>query len=146
MKLQKVMLSCALVFSAAACGGSDEDFMEKSVVMMEGLAKAVESAGGDCGKMATNVEGFVTKNEGLMKELKAKGEELEEGQGQGREDGEGQREVQRPDAEGDARDDGHDEVRGRSQDEGDGKQAPRPDVRPTDCATKRLRSELLAAR
>jgi hypothetical protein len=77
VKLRNVVLSCALVFSATACGGSsDDDFMEKSIGMMEGLAKAVESADGDCGKMATNVEAFVNKNEGTMKEMKAQAEEI----------------------------------------------------------------------
>ena len=76
MKLRNLILSAAFVLSTTACGSSDEDFMEKSVVMMEGLAKSIESAGGDCGKMATSVEAFVTKNEGSMKEIKAKAEEL----------------------------------------------------------------------
>lgn len=76
VKLRNVMLSCALMFSATACGGSDDEFLEKSVVMMEGLAKAVESSGDDCTKMASNVEAYVNKNEGLIKELKAKGEEI----------------------------------------------------------------------
>jgi len=75
VKLRNVVLSCALVFSAAACGG-DDDFMEDTVALTEGLAKAVESAGDDCGKMASNVEAFVSKNEGKMKALKAKAEEL----------------------------------------------------------------------
>jgi len=70
------MLSAAFVLSSMACGSSDDDFMEKSVVMMEGLASSIESAGGDCGKMATSVEAFVTKNEGAMKQIKAKAEEL----------------------------------------------------------------------
>ncbi|HVK89611.1 MAG TPA: hypothetical protein VM513_36060 [Kofleriaceae bacterium] len=75
--IRNLLFSCALVFSATACGGgSDEAFFEKTVGLMEGLAKAVESAGDDCGKMATAVGDFVKKNEGTMKELKAKGEEL----------------------------------------------------------------------
>lgn len=76
MKLRTIVLSCVFALSTTACGSSDEDFMEKSVVMMEGLAKSIESAGGDCGKMATNVEAFVSKNEGTMKDIKAKAEEL----------------------------------------------------------------------
>lgn len=75
--IRNLLFSCALVFSATACGGSSDDaFFEKTVSMMEGLAKAIESAGDDCGKMATAVGDFVKKNEGTMKELKAKGEEL----------------------------------------------------------------------
>ncbi|MDX2087015.1 MAG: hypothetical protein SFX73_04150 [Kofleriaceae bacterium] len=75
--IRNLLFSCALVFSATACGGgSDDAFMEKSVVMMEGLAKAIGDAGEDCGKMATNVGDFVKKNEGAMKEIKAKGEAM----------------------------------------------------------------------
>lgn len=75
--IRNLLFSCALVFSATACGGgSDEAFMEKSVVMMEGLAKAIGDAGEDCGKMATNVGDFIKKNEGAMKEIKAKAESM----------------------------------------------------------------------
>lgn len=77
MKVRNLLISCALVFSATACGGgSDDAFMEKSLGMMEGLAKAIESSGDDCGKMATSVGDFVKKNEGAMKELKAKADEM----------------------------------------------------------------------
>lgn len=50
--------------------------MEKSVNMMEGLAKAVDSAGGDCGKMATAVGDYVKSNEGTLKEIKSEAEAI----------------------------------------------------------------------
>jgi cell shape-determining protein MreC len=76
VKLRNVVLSCALVFSATACGGSDDDFAEDMVSLLEGVSQAVSSAGDDCGKMASNLESFVTKNESKLKKLKAKSEEL----------------------------------------------------------------------
>lgn len=76
--IRTFLLSSVLVFSAAACGskGGDEALMEKTIGMMEGLAKAVESSGDDCGKMATAVGDYVKNNEGLLKEIKEQGEAI----------------------------------------------------------------------
>jgi hypothetical protein len=75
--IRNLLFSCALVFSATACGGSSDDaFFEKAIGMMEGMAKAVESAGDDCGKMATALGDFVKKNEGTLKDLKSQAEAL----------------------------------------------------------------------
>jgi hypothetical protein len=76
VKLRNLVLSCAFVFGATACGGSDDAFLEDTVKMMENLAKVVESAGDDCGKMATGLADYLSKNEGKIKSMQAKAEEL----------------------------------------------------------------------
>lgn len=71
---RKILLCCAIGF-AGACGGGgaggDEAVMEKTIVMMEDLAKVVESSGDDCGKMATGVEGVMKNHEGNIAAAKA---------------------------------------------------------------------------
>jgi hypothetical protein len=75
--IRTFLLSTALVFSATACSkGGDEALMEKTIGLMEGIGKAVEGAGDDCGKMATTVGDFVKSNAGTLKELKEQGEAI----------------------------------------------------------------------
>jgi hypothetical protein len=75
--IRTFLLCSVLAFSASACSkGGDEALMEKSIGMMEDLGKAIESAGGDCGKMATSVGDYVKSHEGLIKEIKAEGEAI----------------------------------------------------------------------
>ena len=77
VKVRNIVFSIALVFSATACGGgSDDAFMEKSDTLMEGMAKVVEKAGDDCGKMADGLADFVKKNEGALKDMKEKAESM----------------------------------------------------------------------
>lgn len=83
MRASKFLFACLLAV-ATACGGSsgDEAMIEKSVVMMEDLAKVVDSAGEDCAKMASGVEGVLKSNEGniaKLKEMKEKYKEDKEG-------------------------------------------------------------------
>lgn len=75
MKLRNLALCAALLLPATACKSND-DLMEKSVVLMEGMAKAIESAGDDCGKMADALGAYVSKNEATMKDIKAQAEAI----------------------------------------------------------------------
>jgi hypothetical protein len=77
MKVRKVLFCGALVFAAACSKGSDspEALMEKSVAMMEEMAKVVEGAGDDCDKMASGVESIAKKYEGDLAKIKKLGEE-----------------------------------------------------------------------
>ena len=75
--IRTFLLCSVLAISVSACSkGGDEALMEKSVNMIEGLAKAVDSAGGDCGKMATSVGDFVKSNQSTLKEIQAEAEAI----------------------------------------------------------------------
>lgn len=50
--------------------------MDKMLTMMEDLGKAAESANGDCGKMADNVEAVAKKYEGDLADMKATAEKM----------------------------------------------------------------------
>ncbi len=73
MNLRNVLVCCALAL-APACSKSDP--IDKMVGMMEELGSAVDSAGGDCGKMASGVEAVVKKYEGDLKDMKAAAEKM----------------------------------------------------------------------
>ena len=124
MNIRNVLICAALAF-APACSKSPDAMMDKMVGMMEEMGKAVESANGDCGKMASSLEDITKKYEGDIKEMKAMGEKMK---GDKAERGAPDEEVRRPHAEGDAGDDGHGEVLGRPEDEGSPEEARRHDV------------------
>ncbi|HEY6033443.1 MAG TPA: hypothetical protein VIV58_04265, partial [Kofleriaceae bacterium] len=65
----------ALAF-APACSKGPDAMMDKMVGMMEEMGNAVESANGDCGKMASSLEDITKKYEGDIKEMKAMGEKM----------------------------------------------------------------------
>lgn len=75
MNLRNVLVCCALAL-APACSKSSDAMMDKMVDMMEELGSAVDSAGGDCGKMASGVESVVKKYEGDLKDMKAAAEKV----------------------------------------------------------------------
>jgi hypothetical protein len=75
MNIRNVLICAALAF-APACSKSPDAMMDKMVGMMEEMGKAVESANGDCGKMATSLEDITKKYEGDIKEMKAMGEKM----------------------------------------------------------------------
>lgn len=75
MKIRNLLICTALAFAPACSKGADAQ-MDKMVTMMEDLGKAVESAGGDCAKMADGVQAVVSKYEGDLKGMKAAGEKM----------------------------------------------------------------------
>jgi hypothetical protein len=75
MNIRNALICAALAF-APACSKSPDAMMDKMVGMMEEMGKAVESANGDCGKMASSLEDITKKYEGDMKEMKAMGEKM----------------------------------------------------------------------
>lgn len=77
MKIRNLLLGTTFaLFLGSACSKSPDDMMGKMVTMMEDLGKAVDSANGDCGKMASGVEAVVKKYEGDIKDMKAAAEKL----------------------------------------------------------------------
>ena len=70
MRISKLLILASLAFAPACSKGGDDAKMEKMISIIEGLSKAVDSAAGDCAKMASGVEAVVTKNEGELKDLK----------------------------------------------------------------------------
>jgi hypothetical protein len=75
MNIRNVLI-CAALAVAPACSKSPDAMMDKMVGMMEEMGKAVESANGDCGKMASSLEDISKKYEGDIKEMKAMGEKM----------------------------------------------------------------------
>ena len=76
--MKKLLLGCALAFVISCSSKSDEEkMMEKSVSMMEEIAKVVESSGDDCGKMASGIEGVYKKYEGDIKAMQAMKEKVD---------------------------------------------------------------------
>lgn len=81
MNIRNALICAALAF-APACSKSPDAMMDKMVGMMEEMGKAVESANGDCGKMASSLEDITKKYEGDMKEMKAMGEKMKGDKGE----------------------------------------------------------------
>ena len=75
MKIRNVLICAALAF-APACSKGPDAMMDKMVGMMEEMGNAVDSANGDCGKMATSLEAISKKYEGDIKEMKAMGDKM----------------------------------------------------------------------
>jgi hypothetical protein len=75
MTIRNVLICCVLAF-APACSKSPDAMMDKMLDMMEDMGKAVESANGDCGKMATGVESVVNKYQGDLENMKAAAEKM----------------------------------------------------------------------
>ena len=75
MNIRNVLICAALAF-APACSKSPDAMMDKMVGMMEEMGNAVESANGDCGKMASSLEDITKKYEGDIKEMKAMGDKM----------------------------------------------------------------------
>ena len=75
MNIRNVLICAALAF-APACSKSPDAMMDKMVGMMEEMGNAVDSANGDCGKMASSLEDISKKYEGDIKEMKAMGEKM----------------------------------------------------------------------
>lgn len=75
MKIRNLLICAALAF-APACSKGPDAMMDKMVGMMEEMGNAVDSANGDCGKMATSLEAISKKYEGDIKEMKAMGEKM----------------------------------------------------------------------
>ena len=75
MTIRNVLICAALAF-APACSKSPDAMMDKMVGMMEEMGNAVDSANGDCGKMASSLEDISKKYEGDIKEMKAMGEKM----------------------------------------------------------------------
>jgi len=75
MNIRNALICAALAF-APACSKSPDAMMDKMVGMMEEMGKAVESANGDCGKMASSLEDITKKYEGDIKEMKAMGDKM----------------------------------------------------------------------
>jgi hypothetical protein len=72
MNIKRLFLCGALALSMTACGKKDPT--EKLVTMMEDLADAVDSAKGDCGKMAEGVQQVADKYKDDIKSMKEAGE------------------------------------------------------------------------
>jgi hypothetical protein len=69
------LLVCSLLSLPLLAGGCHKsDPAEKMVSMMEDLGNAVDSAGGDCGKMADGVEAVANKYD--LKSMKAEAEKM----------------------------------------------------------------------
>jgi hypothetical protein len=75
MNIRNVLICTALAF-APACSKSPDAMMDKMVGMMEEMGKTVESANGDCGKMASGLEDITKKYEGDLKDMKAMGDKM----------------------------------------------------------------------
>lgn len=75
MNIRNALICAALAF-APACSKSPDAMMDKMVGMMEEMGTAVESANGDCGKMASSLEDITKKYEGDIKEMKAMGDKM----------------------------------------------------------------------
>jgi len=75
MKIRNLLICAALAF-APACSKGPDAMMDKMVGMMEEMGNAVDSANGDCGKMATSLEAISKKYEGDIKEMKAMGDKM----------------------------------------------------------------------
>jgi hypothetical protein len=75
MNIRNVLI-CAALAVAPACSKSPDAMMDKMVGMMEEMGKTVESANGDCGKMASGLEDITKKYEGDIKEMKAMGDKM----------------------------------------------------------------------
>jgi len=75
MKIRNLLICAALAF-APACSKGPDAMMDKMVGMMEEMGNAVDSAAGDCGKMATSLEAISKKYEGDIKEMKAMGDKM----------------------------------------------------------------------
>jgi hypothetical protein len=73
MNIRNVLI-CAALALAPACSKSPDALMDQMVSMMEDLSKAVESSGGDCGKMAAAVEDVTKKYD--LKAMKEAGEKM----------------------------------------------------------------------
>ena len=77
MMIRNLLLGTTFaLFLGSACSKSPDEQMGKMVTMMEDLGKAVDSANGDCGKMASGVEAVVKKYEGDIKDMKAAAEKM----------------------------------------------------------------------
>ena len=74
----RALLFCTALLFATACSSksNEESMMDKSVSMMEDIAKVVQSSGDDCAKMSSGVEGVYKKYEGDMKAMKEFGEKV----------------------------------------------------------------------
>jgi len=70
MTIRNVLICAALAFAPTACSKSADDQMDKMVTIMEAMGDAVDSAGSDCGKMADNVSGVLSKYESDIKDMK----------------------------------------------------------------------------
>ena len=85
MKLRNLFMLAALAAAPAACKKSADDKADELVTMMEEMGNAVQSANGDCGKMADSLNAVLKKHDVKalkqfgddMKKDKAKSEELE---------------------------------------------------------------------
>ena len=75
MKIRNLLICAALAF-APGCSKGPDAMMDKMVGMMEEMGNAVDSANGDCGKMATSLEAISKKYEGDIKEMKAMGDKM----------------------------------------------------------------------
>lgn len=70
MKIGQVIL-CAAITLGLGTACSKKDPAEKMVTMMEDLGNAVDSANGDCGKMADGVQAVADKYKGDIDSFKA---------------------------------------------------------------------------
>jgi hypothetical protein len=68
MNIRHVLVCAALTLSMSAC--SKKDPVEKMVSMMEDLGDAVDSAKGDCSKMADGVQAVADKYKGDLEAMK----------------------------------------------------------------------------
>jgi hypothetical protein len=76
MKIRYALI-CAALALAPACSKSGPDaLMDKMVGIMEEMGTAVDSAGGDCGKMAAALDAVTTKHESELKDIKAQAEKM----------------------------------------------------------------------
>ncbi len=75
MKLRNLFVCAALAF-APGCKKSPDAMMDKMLDMMDEMGNAIESANGDCTKMADGVEAVSKKYEGDVKEMKAAAEKM----------------------------------------------------------------------
>jgi hypothetical protein len=76
MNLRNLLLCTALTLPFTACSKSPDAMMDTMVSMMEELGNAVDSANGDCGKMADGVQAVANKYEGDMKDMKAAADKM----------------------------------------------------------------------
>jgi hypothetical protein len=70
MNIRNALICAALAFAPGCSKSSPDALMGKMVDMMEEMAKAVDAAGGDCGKMADSLAPIMKSHEGDMKAIK----------------------------------------------------------------------------
>lgn len=76
MNIRNALICAALALAPACSKGGADGAMDKMVSIMEEMGNAVDSAGGDCPKMASALEAVTNKHESDLKDIKAQAEKM----------------------------------------------------------------------